>query len=327
MSRLKDSPRGCEAPCPRRSHVMTRKPASARTSTCSSKEWWSRAAPWVSRTAGSLGLPVDHRWILEPSRSKDVSRPGIGFSSVPADSLDIILTMKASNVKKSSRGRGRPPLSQEARHGRAQRILDAAAGLVLERGYDAVSMDDVAQAVGVAKGTLYEHWPNRDELFLTLVHREQDSLATQVTSASPKTVQDLMRETALALLQRPLLVAVLVENSEVWGKQLDRLSPSSIYQSRIASFVEFLTALRERGQVRTDQSISEQIHIVTGVLAGFLMARALIPPTLNIEDSVLAEVMADTAALALGSTGADLPAPAATRLLNAGRDERTRSEA
>ncbi len=186
-------------------------------------------------------------------------------------------------------------------------------------------MDDIAHAVGLAKGTLYEHWATREELFLNLVHREQDSLATKVANASPRTVEALIRETARALLQRPLLVAVLVENSDIWGRQLQRLPPSSIYQHRIASFADFLTDLRQRGEIRTDQTISEQIHIVSGVLAGFLMARSLIPPSHTIDDNALAEVIADTAARALGATADNLPLPATAHLLGAGKQARTGS--
>lgn len=233
--------------------------------------------------------------------------------------------MEGRTVKKQSAGRGRPPLSVDALGARGQRILDAAGDLVLERGYDAISMDHIARAVDLSKGTLYEHWPTREELFLDLVQREQDSLATQISDAEPTTVQSLIRETARALLQRPLLVAVLVENSGIWGKQLKRLPPSIIYQDRIASFAHFLDDLRERGDIRTDQSTSEQIHIVTGVLAGFLMARSLIPPAHRVDDDTLAKVMADTVARALEATTNDLPEPTATRLLNAGKQARGRS--
>ncbi|MCW3157993.1 TetR/AcrR family transcriptional regulator [Micropruina sonneratiae] len=233
--------------------------------------------------------------------------------------------MEGTAVKKPVRGRGRPPLSVDALQSRSQRILDAAADLVLEHGYDAISMDHIARAVDLSKGTLYEHWSTREELFLDLVHREQDSLATQVSDAAPRTVQALIRESARALLERPLLVAVLVENSAIWGKQLKRLPPSIIYQDRIASFADFLYDLRERGEIRTDQSTSEQIHIVTGVLAGFLMTRSLIPPAHSVDDDTLAQLMADTVARALEATTNNLPEPTATRLLNAGKKARGRS--
>lgn len=191
-----------------------------------------------------------------------------------------------------------------------------------ERGYDAVTMHDVAAAASVAKGTIYEHWSTREELFVALVGREQDALADQLTDARDTTLSDLIRNAALALLQRPLLVAILIDDSAVWGKLLKQLPGSRSYQGRIASFEAFLTDLRQRGQIRTDQSLSEQVHVVTGVLAGFVMARGLIPHRHHIDDEALATIMADTIALTFESTDQSVPTEAAARLLAAGRKAR-----
>ncbi|MEU2676985.1 TetR/AcrR family transcriptional regulator [Streptomyces sp. NPDC007107] len=67
--------------------------------------------------------------------------------------------------------RGRPP-SEEA----ALRILDAAHALLLERGYDRFSVEEVSQRAGVAKTTLYRRWPTKDHLIVTLVTRMQDAV-------------------------------------------------------------------------------------------------------------------------------------------------------
>lgn len=59
-----------------------------------------------------------------------------------------------------SRPRGRPRSRQAD-----ERILDAACDLALERGWDAVGMEDVAGRAGVSKMTLYRRYP--DKLALT----------------------------------------------------------------------------------------------------------------------------------------------------------------
>ncbi|MEO0586402.1 MAG: TetR/AcrR family transcriptional regulator [Planctomycetota bacterium] len=45
-----------------------------------------------------------------------------------------------------------------------ERVLEAAWGLLTERGASAMSMDDVIEAAGVAKQTLYNHFPTKDRL-------------------------------------------------------------------------------------------------------------------------------------------------------------------
>ncbi|CAM3181893.1 transcriptional regulator, TetR family [Paracoccus aminovorans] len=49
------------------------------------------------------------------------------------------------------------------------RIIDAAATLFRQRGFNAVSMIEVAQAVGLSKPGLYHHWPNKEALLLSIV--------------------------------------------------------------------------------------------------------------------------------------------------------------
>ncbi|GGD58671.1 TetR/AcrR family transcriptional regulator [Paenibacillus nasutitermitis] len=49
------------------------------------------------------------------------------------------------------------------------KILDAAAGVFSTKGYHRSSMDDIAQMAGVAKGTLYYHFPGKAQLFQALI--------------------------------------------------------------------------------------------------------------------------------------------------------------
>src|SRR6201995_6119515 len=57
------------------------------------------------------------------------------------------------------RGRGRPrdPATDE-------KITKAAAELMLQRGYDRTTVDDVADRAGVGKATVYRRWPSKEDL-------------------------------------------------------------------------------------------------------------------------------------------------------------------
>jgi AcrR family transcriptional regulator len=56
-------------------------------------------------------------------------------------------------------------------------LLDAARSLVIERGADAVTMDDVAAAAGVGKGTLFRRFGSRAGLMMVLL--DEDERASQ----------------------------------------------------------------------------------------------------------------------------------------------------
>jgi TetR/AcrR family transcriptional repressor of mexJK operon len=51
-------------------------------------------------------------------------------------------------------------------------ILTAAAELFMERGYDAVSLDDILERVGGSKTTLYSYYGGKEGLFAAMVARE-----------------------------------------------------------------------------------------------------------------------------------------------------------
>ena len=51
---------------------------------------------------------------------------------------------------------------------RGQQILDAAAQLFAKHRYHEVRMDDIAEHAGVAKGTVYKYFHDKEELYLAL---------------------------------------------------------------------------------------------------------------------------------------------------------------
>ena len=67
-------------------------------------------------------------------------------------------------------------------------ILEATHQLMAERGYAALSMDDLAARVGVSKPTLYNQFPTKDDLVAAMAIQLIERTFSQVTatgSASP----------------------------------------------------------------------------------------------------------------------------------------------
>ncbi|GAA6620325.1 TetR/AcrR family transcriptional regulator [Scytonema sp. NUACC26] len=62
------------------------------------------------------------------------------------------------------------PISDKQADGR-NRILDVAESLFQARGYTAVTMRDIAKAVGMRQASLYYHFPSKEELFVSVRER------------------------------------------------------------------------------------------------------------------------------------------------------------
>jgi AcrR family transcriptional regulator len=67
---------------------------------------------------------------------------------------------------------------------RRRQLLDVALGEFAERGYSGVSMDQVAEAAGVTKPVLYQHFTSKRALYLELVADVADRLESAVVKAT-----------------------------------------------------------------------------------------------------------------------------------------------
>ncbi len=63
-----------------------------------------------------------------------------------------------------------------------QRVFEASLRLFASKGYDATSMSDIADAVGIRKSSLYSHFKNKETLFDTILTRIIAQQHEQTTS-------------------------------------------------------------------------------------------------------------------------------------------------
>jgi AcrR family transcriptional regulator len=66
---------------------------------------------------------------------------------------------------------------------RLPQVLDAAAGLFRSKGYASTSMRDIAAAVGMLPGSLYYHFPSKEELLVAVYRTGVERVASAVRAA------------------------------------------------------------------------------------------------------------------------------------------------
>ncbi|KAA9159363.1 TetR/AcrR family transcriptional regulator [Amycolatopsis acidicola] len=90
---------------------------------------------------------------------------------------------------------------------RVQEILETAAELFGERGFDAVSLDDVAEALDVTKGSLYYYFAGKDELATAAIEtlgRDWTARLETLLAKTPGTSTERLR----ALIHAHVTIAV-----------------------------------------------------------------------------------------------------------------------
>src|SRR5437899_10591077 len=95
-----------------------------------------------------------------------------------------------------SRG-GRPTSS--AATGRDQRLIEVATRLFLDRGYDATSLDAVAEAARVSKPTVYARYGDKRGLFAEVLRRE---IARWLAPLAEAAEMQLTRSSDISVKQR-----------------------------------------------------------------------------------------------------------------------------
>jgi len=212
------------------------------------------------------------------------------------------------DVKQQSQGAKLNERGVERREARAQRILDAASTLIMRYGYHKTTMDDIAREAGVRKGTLYLHWRTREALFTALILREKIAMAEDIKQRiacdpAGATLRGVLKYAALALMQRPLLRAVLLRDTEVFGKVVQREQTSALSTEVLAGFTTYLETLREQGLVRADLALHTLGALFSSIFVGFFLAAPLLPNAFKPSDKELAELMAETGSRTLEPHG------------------------
>ena len=204
----------------------------------------------------------------------------------------------------------------EAYDVRAERILDAAATLIVRLGYAKTTIDDIAHRAGVAKGTIYLHWKGRDALFVALLRRERVLLMRDATARLAAEGDDpgpraLVHALAASLTARPLLRAVLIRDLDVIGKlahdrhlneALAALPPGVPAAPGEGALRGYLDELRALGAVRADLDGDALMTIVTATFTGFFFTPWLRAELARPEDESVA-LLADTIDRALAPAG------------------------
>jgi len=162
----------------------------------------------------------------------------------------------------ASQASGRKPRADAVRN--RERILEVAKRAFTRCGASA-SLDDIANDAGVGPGTLYRHFPTREELLQAVYRSEMEKLA----AAERKFAQSMPPIEALRAWL--LLFVDAIETKQIIAAALNSLigDPKKVFAASYAQIHEALRSLVKRaiksGDIRKDLDPMDLLRALVGV--------------------------------------------------------------
>ncbi len=143
-------------------------------------------------------------------------------------------------------------LKERQRQERADLILQVAEEVLAEKGYYDTSIDEIAARVGVAKGTVYLHFPSKEDLVFALFERELETFlltAVQIAAApsSARTrLENILHEMYQGLLgKRMQLLLSFYSNMDVRTGLIEKKEQM---RTRLEQLAAIISSLLEEGK-------------------------------------------------------------------------------
>ncbi len=105
-------------------------------------------------------------------------------------------------------------------HERREQLPDVGRALFADKGFEAVSVEEIAAKAGVSKPVVYEHFGGKEGLYAVLVDREMNDLLASISDAlTAGTARALLEQAGMALFDyiddNPEGFRILVRDSPV----------------------------------------------------------------------------------------------------------------
>ena len=164
-----------------------------------------------------------------------------------------------------------------------ERILAAAEKLFAESGFDAVSMNAVAELAGVSKANIFHHFSSKDALYLAAMRdacRRSSPLMDNLEGTSgtfAERLQHFARAHLAHLLENAqtsrLILREVIENDPQRCQEL----AEQVFGDNFARLVAIMRSGQERGELRADVDAGMVAALLIGADMFFFQMRQVSP--------------------------------------------------
>lgn len=133
-----------------------------------------------------------------------------------------------------------------------EKIIKHALKIFAQKGYFRTTVDDIAQATGVAKGTLYLYFKNKQDLYIATIDEHFNRALEELSAIAAKTTtpSEKMEEIAVNFIDyfkhlKTSYVLFTFENINLKGKTLKNIH--SVIEPKIKEMIEIISKIIKSG--------------------------------------------------------------------------------
>ncbi|WP_369354634.1 TetR/AcrR family transcriptional regulator [Streptomyces sp. cg2] len=202
---------------------------------------------------------------------------------------------------------------------RRESILDAAENLFIERGFEATTMQEVSERVGIAKGAIYREFVSKTQLVQEVLDRSADRLwndvAQRVEAADARRLSEIYRLGMSALLAEPLMLAAYTNDRGTGVGAFVETGHAERYEERLRLLTAYLGELQRAGALRIDLDLDATATALASASIGLSYAGALLGQMSPARLLATAGIIADMIERGLETDVGSIAPEASTHLL------------
>ncbi|ASR35731.1 transcriptional regulator [Prauserella marina] len=197
---------------------------------------------------------------------------------------------------------------------RRGRILEAAHGLVLDRGWPRTTIADVAARAGIGKGAVYLEFPDKRAILDAVLHRSTRELTARVhrrvlDASGVAGLGAVYRFGVEALLADPLMSALFLGDDSVLGDHV-RAVTDDRYSQRFQWLTDYTTGLQQAGVLDATVPAQDIVRMLSTFTVGLVHAPGSLEPGTAGQLSTTVGLFADLVSRGLAPEGPADPAAA-----------------
>jgi len=162
-------------------------------------------------------------------------------------------------------------------------ILEVAERLFADKGFDAVSIKEIAQQAGTSKANVFHHFKSKEGLYLAVLKMACSRSAEALHAAKRRTPDNAVDQMSnfftchlKSLLEQPrsarLIQRELMENGEKRGKRVAR----EVFAETFSKLVNLVREAQAQGMVRSEIDASLLAFLLVGANVVFFETRSVL---------------------------------------------------